>query len=146
ARKGEAALAAGRLAEARDAFREAAWQVPALPPDFPAHVSRVFGMQKLRHAQEITGLAYSPDGRRLASARLHGAVRVWDTATGRELRTLFHGASDFLLAVAYSPDGKTLAAAGVKSVRLWDAESGQDRLTLRGHTDAVTALAFSPDG
>src|SRR5262249_9196626 len=63
AKKGETALAAGRLIEARDAFRVARWYLPVLPPDLPEHVVRVFGSMKLRHGGEITCIASSPAAR-----------------------------------------------------------------------------------
>ena len=49
--------------------------------------------------------------------------------------------------MAFSPDGKRLASAGFdKTVKVWDATSGQEMLTLRGHTGWVRSVAFSPDG
>src|SRR5208283_831636 len=65
ARRGQADLAAGRLAEANQAFREARWYLPVRPPSLPEHVARVFGSLKLRHSGSIVALAGSPDGKRL---------------------------------------------------------------------------------
>ena len=49
--------------------------------------------------------------------------------------------------VAFSPDGRRLASASEdRTVRVWDAATGQETLTLKGHTDFVTGVAFSPDG
>src|SRR5262249_1979129 len=76
ARRGDEALAAGRLVEAADAFRKARWHLPGPPAGLPDHVARLFGDGRLRHAQPVQAVAFSPDGRRLASASLDGAVIV----------------------------------------------------------------------
>jgi WD40 repeat protein len=65
-------------------------------------------------------VAFSPDGRRLASASHDNTVRVWDTASGQEVLTL-HGHGQEVQSVAFSPDGRFLASAGRDgTVRLWD--------------------------
>jgi WD40 repeat protein len=98
------------------------------------------------HTRMALGFAYSPDGRRLASASWDGTVRVWDVATGHVLHTLDarHGE---LFTVAFSPDGKRLAAGGFeRNVKVWDAATGHELLTLRGHTGRVRKVVFSPNG
>jgi hypothetical protein len=91
-------------------------------------------------------VAYSPDGRRLASAGYDRTVKVWDAATGQNLLTL-KGHTGEVSDVAYSPDGRRLASASRDgTVKMWDAATSQDFLTLQGHTSAVLLVVYSPDG
>jgi Tol biopolymer transport system component len=99
------------------------------------------------HRGAVFGVAFSPDGRMLATAGDDGTVRLWDPAAGKQRRTL-DGHDDAVFGVAFSPDGRMLATAGGydQKVRLWDPAAGKQRRTLDGHDDAVSGVAFSPDG
>ena len=101
----------------------------------------------------VLSIAYSPDGRTLASGhsidRYHGdefgTVRLWDLETGENIRTLDGHPSD-VRSVAFSRDGGTLAiASGYSSLSLWDAATGTQKRQLGGYTGSVSSVAFSPD-
>jgi predicted Ser/Thr protein kinase len=105
------------------------------------------------HTGPVSSVAFSPDGKRLASASWDRTVKVWDVGTGQETLTL-RGHPGEVYCVAFSPDGKRLASGGGDpvnprkpgEVKVWDAVSGQEALTLKGHTGFVYSVAFSRDG
>ncbi len=115
------------------------------------------------HTPAISAVAFSPvdGGRRLAVADSEGTVQMWDVSTplnadvvtGHALLTLSNQLgelSDYTIIpndVVFSPDGTCLATVGEgNTAKIWDAATGQELLTLSGHTDPILDLAFSPDG
>ena len=98
------------------------------------------------HADPVMSVAFSPDGQRLASGSNDQTVKIWDSATGKELFTL-KGHAGWVTSAAFSPDGQRLASASWdQTVKIWDSATGKELLALKGHADRVTSVAFSPNG
>jgi WD40 repeat protein len=96
------------------------------------------------HSDSVNSVAFSADGKLLASGSYDRTIKLWDTESGRLLQTL-EGNSDSVNSVAFSADGKQLASSHDRTVKLWDPESG--RLLRAILTDSfVFALLFSDDG
>lgn len=92
----------------------------------------------------VTGLAFAPDGKRVASSSYDGTARIWDLTGSKAALVLEHGGK--VHAVAFSPEGERVATGAADGkVRLWNALGGTPQ-TLEQHTEAVRSVAFLPDG
>jgi WD40 repeat protein len=98
------------------------------------------------HSDMVTSVVYSPDGRYLASGSDDKTIKIWEVATGKELRTLT-GHSDRVSSVAYSPDGRYLASGSSDdTIKIWEVATGKQLRTLTGHYGEVYSVVYSPDG
>ncbi len=126
------------------------------PTAVPAELVAVLGEARFRHAGQLLGVSYSPDGKRLATCAgtpapgllsfVNCQVAIWDIPEGRLIQTL-EGHANVVFSVAFSDDGKRLATASRdKTAKVWDVQTGKELFTLKGHDQQVRSVAWSPDG
>ncbi|GBL16328.1 serine/threonine-protein kinase F [Microcystis aeruginosa NIES-1211] len=120
-------------------------QPPVIPKINPSPPVSPVDKTLTGHSGQVYSLAYSPDGRYLASGSKDRTIKIWEVATGKGLRTLT-GHSGVVLSVAYSPDGRYLASGSQdKTIKIWEVATGKVR-TLTGHYMTFWSVAYSPDG
>ena len=114
--------------------------------DNPAHPPLPWASNLEGHTSSVMSVAFSPDGKRLATGSTDHTVKIWDLESGKSSLTLRGG---WIWSVVFSPDGKRLATGSDGgTAKIWDLESGKSVLTLEGGLVGypVCSVAFSPDG
>lgn len=123
-----------------------AHEVRWYPFDAEKFASAAEGGIATRHGDVIHDLAFSPDGKILASCGYDRLIKLWDTAAKKELRVL-KDHSDAVYGIAFHPDGKWLASAAAdRAVKVWEVATGRRLYTLGEATDWLYAVAWSPEG
>ena len=98
------------------------------------------------HRDIVNSCDVSRDERLIVSASSDGELKIWDVATGRELRALV-GHNESIETCAFSPDSRRIVSGDREGkVKLWDEASGKEVVGMSGHRDAVATCAFSPNG
>jgi WD40 repeat protein len=94
----------------------------------------------------VHSIAFSPDGKTLASAHDDSTIQLWDVSSGRLVHS-FRGHTGRVSFIVFSPDGELLAGGSSDlTVKLWDVSSGQFIRSFKGHNEKIYSVAFSPDG
>jgi WD40 repeat protein len=118
-------------------FASAAWSQEAVGPRLQI---------QLGHGSAVFAVAVTPDGKTAVSGSFDGIIKIWELATGRELRSLpRHGTT--VTSIAVTPDGKyAISGSYDKTLRIWDLATGRAIRNLAGHGGFIKAVAVSPDG
>jgi len=121
------------------------WKIPTELPKEAAEPLKPTAELK-GHGSQVYGVAFSPDGKQLASCSADKTVRLWDLATSKEIRKLPEQGGP-VYSLAFSSDGQTLLTGGAdKTVRLYNAADGKEIRKFEGATDGIYSVTFSPDG
>lgn len=142
-KKAIAATSLQRLLEIKNhALTTEQFQTPHYKRDY--NKEPIVAMSLEGHSRETYDIEYSPNGKFLASNSRDETIRIWDSITKKNLKIIQNkGYSNNL---AYSPDGLKIAADSDDSIRIWNVKTAKLLHTLKGHTDVILDIAYSPDG
>jgi WD40 repeat protein/tRNA A-37 threonylcarbamoyl transferase component Bud32 len=142
---------ANNLGNVKKLLREAPEELRGWEWRYLDRVSNVEIARLVGHNQDVYGIAYSPDGKWLASASLDKSVKIWDAASYKEIKTL-KSHKDGVGSVAFSPDGKLLVSVGnlynklgPGDLKFWNTTTWEETSPLQRPPDKVWAAAFHPD-
>jgi WD40 repeat protein len=143
-----------RLVTSSDDGTAIVWNVESGSPVGPALEVRKYieesvysaGPERVESNVGVPGVAFSPDGNRVATASADGTAIVWDIARGKPER-VFQGHNDAVWKVAFSPDGTHLATASHDgTAKVWNLRTGAAEVTFRRHTGVLWGISYSSDG
>ena len=137
---------AGHLAEAWNYMDACRWDFRGWEHDY-LFTEMNKGFRELAgHTKRLRTVAFSPDGKRIASGSHDKTIKVWDVETGEELRTIRGHAAE-VMSVAFGPEGRRIVSGGFdRTVRIWDAETGEELQRFEGHQAQVLGVDFDPTG
>ncbi|KAI3054171.1 hypothetical protein CBS147352_3829 [Aspergillus niger] len=127
----------------RKTFEMPKWisRLPEVEETWSAELESIEGHRSI----PVRSVAFSPDGRWLASASQDKTVKIWDAATSTLQQTL-EGHTDSVISISISPDGRRLASGSQdRTIKVWDLMTSTHQI-LKGHEDYIYGVAFSPDG
>jgi len=111
-----------------------------------AHCQELQTVVQRGHNASVKAVTFTKDGKYLLTGSRDKTIKLWEIATGRELRS-FYGHESTINDLALSPDGKQfLSSSADKSAKLWDIESGKIIKSFEGHEELLTSVSFHPSG
>ncbi len=120
--------------------------ISLLPDVSPAQDLPLEVVVQTGHSLEILTVAFSPNGKNIATGSADNTAKLWDVASGRELRT-FIGHTGDVRSVSFSPCGKYLiTGSSDRTACLWEVVTGKRIRTFDKHSEIVTSVAYSPNG
>ena len=97
------------------------------------------------HTELVNSVAYSPDGKILASGSNDWTIRIWDVDKRKHIKTL-EGHTGKVNSVAYSQDGETIVSGSDDGIRVWNVENWSDKIFYRNENTGIVNMMYSPDG